>query len=277
MKKTLGAGLAIFSLACAEPFSPRQQSLEITRATLSDIGTATVEAVLPSAYATMMGTSNNNFPHSVKNLRYQQVFLGSDLVDPTIIGLCLRRDDVASGAERTQTLTIKLGPTARDYTSLGSVFDDNYSAVPTQVFSGDVTIPASAGDGTPTDFDMCIPFSQSYEHSAGSNVIVEVINTSAVSGNVPRDACLGSETQCTTKRAYAFSATATTAFSVESGGLVMKFISPEPPPPPETGPGVPASKDECMNGGWSDFAFRNQGQCIRFVETAKDSRQQLLD
>jgi hypothetical protein len=34
----------------------------------------------------------------------------------------------------------------------------------------------------------------------------------------------------------------------------------------------PATKDECKNGGWVIFGFENQGQCIRFVETGKDSR-----
>lgn len=34
----------------------------------------------------------------------------------------------------------------------------------------------------------------------------------------------------------------------------------------------PATKDECKDGGWEAFGFRNQGQCVRFVETGKDSR-----
>lgn len=34
----------------------------------------------------------------------------------------------------------------------------------------------------------------------------------------------------------------------------------------------PQTKDDCRNGGWDEFGFRNQGQCVRFVETAKDSR-----
>ena len=29
---------------------------------------------------------------------------------------------------------------------------------------------------------------------------------------------------------------------------------------------VPASKDQCKNGGWRNFPqFKNQGQCIAFV------------
>lgn len=34
----------------------------------------------------------------------------------------------------------------------------------------------------------------------------------------------------------------------------------------------PVDKQDCKDGGWEQFGFRNQGQCVRFVETGKDSR-----
>lgn len=34
----------------------------------------------------------------------------------------------------------------------------------------------------------------------------------------------------------------------------------------------PADRDACKGRGWEAFGFRNQGQCVRFVETGKDSR-----
>ncbi|MEQ9397739.1 MAG: hypothetical protein RJQ04_01095 [Longimicrobiales bacterium] len=34
----------------------------------------------------------------------------------------------------------------------------------------------------------------------------------------------------------------------------------------------PAVMADCRRGGWVDFGFRNQGQCIRFLKTGKDSR-----
>lgn len=34
----------------------------------------------------------------------------------------------------------------------------------------------------------------------------------------------------------------------------------------------PVSKDECKNNGWAAFGFRNQGLCIQYVNTGKDSR-----
>ncbi len=35
---------------------------------------------------------------------------------------------------------------------------------------------------------------------------------------------------------------------------------------------TPGNKDDCKKGGWVLYGFRNQGQCIRFVNTGKDSR-----
>ena len=41
----------------------------------------------------------------------------------------------------------------------------------------------------------------------------------------------------------------------------------------ESGVGPPANKDQCKNGGWAAFtiprAFKNQGDCIQFVNTGK--------
>lgn len=34
----------------------------------------------------------------------------------------------------------------------------------------------------------------------------------------------------------------------------------------------PTSKADCKQGGWDEYGFKNQGQCIRFVNTGKDSR-----
>lgn len=32
------------------------------------------------------------------------------------------------------------------------------------------------------------------------------------------------------------------------------------------------TRDDCKQGGWMDFGFENQGQCIRYANTGKDSR-----
>lgn len=62
----------------------------------------------------------------------------------------------------------------------------------------------------------------------------------------------------------------------EVDAFAMTGIEPpptEPPSDPEPGPGIdPTTKDDCKKDGWTDFGFKNQGQCVRFVETGKDSR-----
>jgi hypothetical protein len=218
--------------------------------------------VLPNAYTNMMGESNNTFPHAFGNMRYQQVFLGSELGGLRAVdGLCLRRDDFAGGPAGTQQLTVKLGPTQLDHTTLTPVFDANYSAPPTTVFSGDVAIPASSGGGTPEAFYICIDFTTPYVHPAGSNVIVEIVNTSPTLLIHFADACQGNP-GCTTRRVFAFSATAAAGLmDAFFYGLVMKFSQANP-----------TTKDDCKDGGWENYGFKNQGQCIRFVETGKDSR-----
>lgn len=35
---------------------------------------------------------------------------------------------------------------------------------------------------------------------------------------------------------------------------------------------APQSKMDCKDGNWASFGFKNQGQCVRFMETGKDSR-----
>lgn len=42
--------------------------------------------------------------------------------------------------------------------------------------------------------------------------------------------------------------------------------------PFSVGANDPTTRDDCKKDGWHQFGFRNQGQCIRFVNTGQDSR-----
>lgn len=182
------------------------------------------DVILPAAYATKMGEANNTFPHAFANMRYQQVFLGSEIGGPRRFReLCLRFDDVFGGPAGVQQIALKLGPTNLDHTNLGTSFAGNYSAPPTTVFAGNVNIPASSGGGNVNSFNICIPFSTIFSYTGG-NLIVEMINTSAVSLIHFEDFCRGAA-DCTTTRAWARSASASTATFVDRNqGLVMKLV-----------------------------------------------------
>jgi hypothetical protein len=51
--------------------------------------------------------------------------------------------------------------------------------------------------------------------------------------------------------------------NLDSGTTVYDF---------DPAPVNPVSKDACKKNGWAAFGFSNQGQCVKFVETGKDSR-----
>lgn len=267
MRKFLLPPLMILLLvACGDTTSIVSASGPVPHDRLSMSGDVTLAAsggqVLPAAYANVMGENNNIWPHSGAHMRYQQVFLGSELGIDKISGLCLRHDELFGGRLSSEHITVKLGPSELDNTNLSNVFDDNYSAPPTEVFSGDVVIPATTGAGTVDSFDFCIEFTTQYVHPAGSNLIVEFVNSSATAVTHPKDACAVGAPGCTTRRVLAFSASATTATLADNSGLVMQFVTSDP-----------EEKVDCTDDKWLDFGFRNQGQCIRFVETGKDSRQ----
>jgi len=91
------------------------------------------DVILPAAYATKMGQIANTFPHARANMRYQQVFLGSEIGGPRQYReLCLRLDETFGGPAQVQQITLKLGPTNLDHTNLGTSFAGNYSAPSTR-------------------------------------------------------------------------------------------------------------------------------------------------
>ena len=54
--------------------------------------------------------------------------------------------------------------------------------------------------------------------------------------------------------------------------LMVTYVGDGTVPEVETVPEVPVTRSDCTNGEWAVFGFRNQGQCVRFVRTRKDSR-----
>jgi len=58
-----------------------------------------------------------------------------------------------------------------------------------------------------------------------------------------------------------------------NGAIIVSGISSPTPTATPAGIGPPTSKDQCKKGGWKNFtiprAFKNQGDCIQFVNTGK--------
>lgn len=79
----------------------------------------------------------------------------------------------------------------------------------------------------------------------------------------------GTATGPTATHTYATPGTYTATLTVTDDdgrtGTDQATITVEPEPQPETA-------NDCKQGGWADYGFANQGQCIRYVNTGKDSR-----
>lgn len=178
--------------------------------------------VVPSALATVMGNSNNVYPHSMPNMRYQQVIPGAEIGRPmTIRELCIRPDDQYSSPALVQQLTVKLGPTNLDPSTIGAAFDANYAAAPTTVFSGDFSMPAT-GPGGINDWKGCIEFTAAYRYDGG-NLLIEILNTSPFQlQRWAADFCYS----CSTARLFAYSAGSPVAQFVDRNvGLVLRLSS----------------------------------------------------
>ena len=61
--------------------------------------------------------------------------------------------------------------------------------------------------------------------------------------------------------------------STGTDGEIIVTGGPSPTPTATPAPAAPTSKDQCKNGGWQNFTFphpfKNQGDCIQFVNTGK--------
>lgn len=180
--------------------------------------------VVPAAFEAVFASGENTFPHGWFDMRYQQVFVGTELGGPqTFRELCLRpAEELAEQEPLVRPLTIKLGSTDRTPANIGPDFDANYSSPPTTVFSDEFEMPAT-DRGQLDDWIACAEFSTPFDYTGG-NLLVEMINPAAEEPGVWFADWCERETGCTTTRLFALDASATTAETVRRDqGLVMRL------------------------------------------------------
>jgi hypothetical protein len=68
--------------------------------------------------------------------------------------------------------------------------------------------------------------------------------------------------------------TTTTTIAPTTTTTVVTTTPPTTTPPTTTPPTGPTSKDDCKNGGWQQFGFRNQGQCVSSVVSNRGGNDQ---
>lgn len=189
-----------------------------------NFGTSTI---VPAAYAATLGEGNNYFPLGRANIRYQQVFLGSEIGLRPLTGVSFRDDNGAGGPAGTVPLTVTVGTTTRTPTTLDttSTFASNFNLGSTVVFNGNWSFPASAPP-TPTTFSSTLAFNAPviFAGSGTRNFLIQIDNNAATDVFRFFDAC--SSASATTTRVWATPIAATPTGRNQNYGLVMALRGP---------------------------------------------------
>lgn len=114
-------------------------------------------------------------------MRYQQVYLGSEVGTGEISGLRFRLDGKvgsAFGPTAISNVTIQLSSTttAHPFSGLSSTFADNIGPDATTVFAGNLVLSSSGSPAVPRPFDVIVPLVSRFffDSSTGANLLLDV-------------------------------------------------------------------------------------------------------
>ncbi len=148
------------------------------------VGSAALD-VVPEAQEFIEGDGNNGFPFNcsffvLPSMRYQQVYLASEVGSGTITEVRFRQDGGGFGTAFGPTLilgvTITLSSTSNGPDTLSTTFATNIGADVTTVFSGGLTLSSAASVAVPRPFDIVIPLATPFffDAAAGKNLLLDV-------------------------------------------------------------------------------------------------------
>jgi hypothetical protein len=195
--------------------------------------------VVPNAFTNVTGGGNNSFPFScgsaagVPSMRYQQVYLGSEVGSLTLRRIAFREKafQPAFGPSTITGVSITLSSTSNGPGTLSTTFADNVGADAVTVFSGNLTLSGKATGSSvnPGRFPIVIPLQTPFLFNAnsGKNLLLDVTVPTCISLglNVSGFDSTGGFTKGAVSRAYAFSSGAATALQADDEGLITKFCS----------------------------------------------------
>jgi hypothetical protein len=141
------------------------------------------QVVVPNAQTSVEGNSANTLPFGCvitsASMRYQQVYLGSEIGSGTITEIRFRQDApavVLFGPNTINGVTITLSSTTAAPDGLSATFAKNIGADVTTVFSGNLTLSSAASAAVPRPFDIVIPLQTPFPFNAASglNLVLDV-------------------------------------------------------------------------------------------------------
>jgi hypothetical protein len=192
--------------------------------------------VVPNALASAEGDFASNFltdDARATSIRYQQVFAASQFSGAGFITEIAFRPDALLGSSFSATLSnarIALSTTSRIPDGLSASFADNIGIDESVVFSGDLTLSSanSPGPGGTRAFDILISLSTPFAYDPGlGNLLLDFQrDASPLSAQFDAHALAGDSIS----RVFGDRASST-AFGVDTGGLVARFTVAAVPEP----------------------------------------------
>ncbi len=140
---------------------------------------AQAQVVVPNGLENVEGNSSNTIPFAISPpVRYQQVYLGSELQRGWISAISFRLDGVASafGPNVFNDVQLILSSTSAGPDSLSSTFDNNLGGDSAVIFQGSVSLSSTAvGDPKPFDITLTAQSPFFFDPQSGGNLLVELV------------------------------------------------------------------------------------------------------
>ncbi|MAE76846.1 MAG: hypothetical protein CMJ85_08265 [Planctomycetes bacterium] len=198
--------------------------------TSTSVTPSAATVVLPNAYATKMGNSNNIFGVAWANQRYQQNHAGAEVGNARPFFAHALRFRNASHTGPTQTLEIKLSASDTTPATHSATFATNIgSNKQTTVFKGNYKYPDMVPNTSPTSFKIVIPYKAPWPwtNPAKKGLLFETLNTSAANGSYFVDAASG---DTNVSRSWATGVTTATGTVGLNFGLITAILDKPVPP-----------------------------------------------
>jgi hypothetical protein len=195
---------------------------------LTEVVNAQSSVVVPNAFTNKEGDGNNIFPFDCAvffgSMRYQQVYLGSQLGSGVIDAISFRLNQVEDGFAATLPgVGINMSTTQASPGNLSSTFADNVGPDETVVFSGDLELSAPGCTSSPCPFVIDVPLENAFPFDGSTgNLLIDISIPVCVSlggGSTAFDAV---EIGNFTSRAY-FGAVDSPTGTADNVALVTKF------------------------------------------------------
>ena len=185
--------------------------------------------VLPNAYKTKMGNTNNTFGVAWANQRYQQQHAAVELgTAKRLYAHGLRMHNATYTGPR-QRLEIKLSNSATTPATHSPFFSTNIGTnTQTTVFKGIYDYPTMLPNADPAKFRIIFRWTTPWLwNPASGNFLMEILNSSAAHGNYTVDAANG---ETTVARSWGQSTSAAIGTVGHNFGLIL-YLFDEPAPP----------------------------------------------